>query len=114
MYVYNLFLQLDTDITNMPKRKSEQTEALTILQNIITFCESEKAAGKYTFCVNQVISRVAAMTGKSQRTIRRIKLTLSNKENEPPQAEAQSSSMDIVETSSVKRSPRIMLDDTDR
>nr|XP_022917224.1 uncharacterized protein LOC111426774 [Onthophagus taurus] len=98
----------------MSMRKSEQSEALTIRQNIITFCENEKAAGRYSFCVDQVISRVAAMTGKSERTIRRIKLTLCNKENEPPQAEAQSSSMDIVKTSFVKRSPQILLDDTDR
>lgn len=98
----------------MPKRKSEQSEVLTMLQNIITFCESEKAAGRYTFCVNQVISRVAAMTGKSESTIRRIKQTLHNKENEPPQSEAQCSSTDIVKTSSVNRSPRILLDDTDR
>lgn len=98
----------------MPKRKSDKSEALAMLQNIITFCENEKAAKRYTFSVDQVITRVSAMTGKSERTIRRIKQTIYNKENEAPQAESQCSSMDIVSTSSVKRSPRILLDDADR
>lgn len=49
---------------------------MTVLETIIEFCEEGKQLGRYSCPVEQVISRVAAMTGKYERTIKRFKSKL--------------------------------------
>lgn len=91
----------------MAKRKSKDG-VLTVLETVIEFCEEEKRLGRYSFPVDQVISRVAAMTGKSERTIKRIKSKLVKDLEVQP-----SSSTPTTDLVKEKKSSKITLDDAD-
>lgn len=94
----------------MAKANSAKDEVLILLQNIIKYCDEEKAAGSYLFPVDQVINRVVAMTGKSKSTILRIRKTLFNNNQPEP-----STSKAITEKPrSRKKSHNTVLDDADR
>lgn len=92
----------------MAKRKSKD-DVLTVLETIIEFCEEENQSGHYSFPVEQVIARVAAMTGKSERTIKRIKSKLVNDLKVQP-----SSSTITTDPVKERKSSKITLDDADK
>lgn len=57
----------------MAKWKSAKEYVWAIYETIIEFCEDEN---HYAFPVDQVIRRVAVLTGKSEKTIKHIESNL--------------------------------------
>lgn len=62
----------------MAKGNFAKIEVLILLQNIIKYCDAQKAAGSCSFPVDQVINGVVATTSKSKNTILRILKALFN------------------------------------